>query len=165
MEEETIGPYTKSPVHNNTKCIIFSCIMIALYWFLPADKNIYLLPLIFIYSYVAMGWYDQVYKCDTRLFIGSNIGMGSILDSIFKPQKIKVSDISKEEVKKLLPKEEQQKIYLRNVYLFHFLIIFPLLTYIGYQGKNTNPKAYGALLGVGILAGIYHGGRLINPRI
>ncbi len=160
-----IGPYTKAATHPNMKCIIFSGVMMAAYWFLPAKKNVFLLPLIFVFSYVAMGWYDQIYKCDRKLYTGSSPDLGTILDSIFKPQKLNKDELSKADLELLLPPEEQQKVYLRNVYLFHLVAVVPLLLYIGYNGNKSDPRSFGALLGIGILAGMYHSMRLINPRI
>ncbi len=160
-----VGPYTKAATHPNIKCIIYAGVMMAAYWFLPAKKNVFLLPLIFVFSYVAMGWYDQIYKCDRKLYTGSAPDLGTILDSIFKPQKLNKNELPKTDLELLLPPEEQQRVYLRNVYLFHLVAVVPLLLYIGYNGNKSDPRSYGALLGIGILAGMYHSMRLINPRI
>lgn len=160
-----VGPYTKAAVHPNIKCIIFSGIMMGAYWVLPANKNVFLLPIIFIFSYVAMGWYDQIYKCDRKLYTGSSPDLGTILDSIFKPQKLNKDELPKEDLELLLPPDQQQEVYLRNVYLFHLVVIVPLLFYIGYNGNKSDSRSYGALLGLSILAGLYHSMRLFNPRV
>lgn len=164
-DSEITGPYTKDPFHTNIKCVIFSGVLMALYWFLPRENNVYLLPVIFIFSYVAMAWYDQVYNCNRKLYTGSFSDFGTILDSIFKPQKIKKSDVPPEKLKELLPEKEQRRVYLRNVYLFHLLVVVPLIGYIGYYGRASDKRTFGALLGLSILAGMYHSYRLIDPRV
>lgn len=168
MEEDnsqTVGPYTKNPFHPNIKCIIFSGVLMASYWFLPREKNIYLLPVIFVISYVAMAWYDHIYNCNRKLYTGSFSDFGTILDSIFKPQKIKKSDVPPEKLKRLLPEKEQRRVYLRNVYLFHLLVVVPLIGYIGYNGRASDKRTYGALLGLSVIAGFYHSYRLYDPRV
>lgn len=163
-EEDYVGPYTTEPFHPNIKCLIISAIIVILYWFMP-HRNVYLVPLIFVISYTVIGWYDYLYKCDRKLFTGSFPDFGGITDSIFKPQKIKRSDLTTEEIKKLLPQKQQERVYLRNVYLFHLLIIVPILSYIGYNGSKTDPRLFGLLLGLSALATGYHGFRLIHPRV
>lgn len=160
-----VGPFTKAAFHPNIKCIIFSGIMMGAYWFLPANKNIYLLPIIFIFSYVAIGWYDQIYKCDRKLYTGSASDFGTILDSIFKPQKLNKDEIPKQDLELLLPPDQQESVYLRNVYLFHLVVVVPLIFYIGYNGNKSDPRTYGVLLGLATLAGMYHSMRLFNPRV
>lgn len=162
---ETTGPYVRAAQHPNPKCIIFSIIMIALYWVTPEEKNIFLTPVIFIAAYVAMGWYDHVYDCDRTLLSGSGYPGAATYDSIFKPQKIRKDRIDPTEEENLLPGDEQRKVYLRNVYLFHVTVMMPLLIYIGVRGKESDPRAFGALLGVSVLGFIYHLFRLFYPRI
>lgn len=162
---KTFGSYTIEPINTNIKCIIFSIIMCISYWFLPCDRNVYLLPLIFVISYVSMGWYDKLYNCEDRLLTGSGLNFG-IIDSIFKPQSLKETELSPEEIEKIIPDQEiQRRLYLRNVYLFHLIAVVPLLLYIGYRGQKSDPRSFGALLGIAVLAGLYHFFRLVSPRI
>jgi hypothetical protein len=43
-----------------------------------------------------------------------------------------------------------------SIYLFHALIIAPLLIYIGYNGNKTSPVLFKLLLVLGIVVLIYH---------
>ena len=56
------------PFAFNIKCIIFSLIIISLFFFKPNIKNNYIAYgisfLLFVVSYVAMAWYDSIYNCD-----------------------------------------------------------------------------------------------------
>ena len=42
------------------------------------------------------------------------------------------------------------------IYLVHFLIIGPLLIYIGYYKEQVDRKVYEALMGLGIIVTLYH---------
>lgn len=160
MSTSVVGPYTKAAAQPNIKCIIYSITMMALYWLIP-KKNVFLLPVIFVASYVAMAWYDQIYACNRKLYSGSFSPISTI-DTIFKPQKI---EVPKEDKDLFVPPEEQERLYLRNVYLFHLMTVVPLLVYVGYKGSSTDPRAYGAVLGIATIAGLYHTMRLFNPRV
>ena len=39
----------------------------------------------------------------------------------------------------------------QNINYFHILLVGPLLTYIGYNGKNNNPKIYNLLFLLSLL--------------
>ena len=42
------------------------------------------------------------------------------------------------------------------IYLVHFLIIGPLLIYVGYYKEQVDTKVFEALMGLGILVTVYH---------
>lgn len=76
-----------------------------------------------------MAVYDHLYNCDKPLLSGKAFGPNT-LDSIFKPQRRNTKSQEK------MPKntqfsKNQEKEYLKRVYLFHTLIVAPLLIYIG----------------------------------
>lgn len=150
------GIFVDQPYHPNPKCLLFSAIIMALYWFSPAKKNNFLLPVIFTISYVAMAWYDYKYHCDTKMYSGSKSLGGN---SIFKPQR---RNETPDEGKKLLPNQEQE--YLKRVYLFHLIAVAPLLIYVGYKGNKVNPKFFPVVLSAGVMAGVYHGIHIFKPR-
>ena len=133
--------FIDQPFHLNPKCIAFGTMLCLAYWFLPAQKNPWMLVFIFNLGYIAMAWYDYLYKCQSKMYSGTLQGY---INTPFKPR------------------EDQGKMHRRNVYLFHMLAVAPLLMYVGYEGKNANPRVFGPLLGVGALALIYHGFRLID---
>ena len=151
------GIFVDQPYHPNPKCLLFSAIVMALYWFLPTNKNPLMLFLIFILSYVAMAWYDYKYNCDTKMYSGNNIGANTF-DAIFKPQR------RNEDTDKKNLSENQEAEYLQRVYLFHIIAIAPLLIYIGYMGKNSNKNVFPVLFVTGLIALAYHGYRVFYPR-
>jgi hypothetical protein len=151
------GIYVDYPYHPNPKCLIFSSLIMGLYWFSPKNKNIYLLPILFIISYVAMAWYDYRYNCDTIMYSGSSIGANTI-DSIFKPQRRN----EKHNKKKISENQEQE--YLSRVYLFHILVVTLPLIYVGYWGQKSNAKLFPVILSLGIMGLFYHAFRYFNPR-
>ena len=136
------GIFVDQPFHLNPKCLLFSAIIMALYWVSPAKKNVYLLPVIFILSYVGMAWYDYKYNCD-QMYSGSKT-LG--INSVFKPQR---RDEEPSKDKKI--SSNQEKEYLKRVYLFHVIAVAPLLLYVGYKGKYTNPKVFPVVLSAHIL--------------
>jgi len=152
------GIFVDQPYHPNPKCLLFAAIIMMIYWFAPADKNPYLLPVIFVISYVAMAWYDYIYKCDITMYSGYNIGPNT-LDAIFKPQ---LRQREHPETKKLSKNQEAE--YLKRVYLFHLIAVVPLLLYVGSRGNKTNSQMYPVVMMLGFMALFYHGLRVFLPR-
>ena len=149
------GIFTDKPFQPNPKCIIYSAIIIALYYHTSQHVksfNPWMTIPIFIISYVSLAWYDHLYNCDTIMKTGNSpISMGT-LDSVFKPNEGNPDS-------DLLP--DQQKAYKEKVYLFHLIAVSPLLLYVGYKGKQANEQLYPVLFSAGILSGLYHGSRLL----
>jgi hypothetical protein len=143
------GIYVDKPFSPNIKCILFATMMIAIcescgvYGF-----NHYLIPLIFISSYILMAVYDYNYNCDDYLKSGTVMSV----DSIFKPQRRDGTD-----------NKIQEAQYMKYVSMFH-IIIMPLLIYIGYMGAMSNTKMFGVLAGLGGMGMLYHTGRFFVPR-
>jgi hypothetical protein len=55
----------------------------------------------------------------------------------------------------------------KMIYMIHFLLVAPLLVYIGYNGSNNlpiQPMMYQLVLGLGLLAGAYHLYKFLNFR-
>ena len=150
------GIFTDKPFELNMKCVIISMVLCLAYWFLP-HRNVYLIPVIFVLSYIAIAVYDHLYDCNTSLKTGK-YGPQGIVDSIFKPQY--VSD----PLPGALDAAHQKSRYLRNVYLFHVFVVAPLLLYIGVNGVRSNPQLFPVLFILGSLALIYHSIRLFKPR-
>jgi len=153
------GIFTSRPFEPNIKCVIFGFVAMGLYWFLPY-RNTFLLPVIFIVVYIVIAIYDYVFNCNDKFYTGTSTPIGMI-DSLFKPQR-RNENVSYPRDKYLL--ENQEKMYRRNVYLFHLLIIAPLLIYVGFYGIKANEKIFPVLLSIGSIAGLYHGIRLFFPR-
>ncbi len=152
------GIFVDQPYHPNPKCLLFSAIIMTIYWFSPAKKNSFLLPIIFVVSYVAMAWYDYKYNCDLIMYSGTGIGPNTI-DALFKPQRR-----NEKHDKKNLSKNQEQE-YLKRVYLFHVLAVSPILLYVGYYGVNSNKKMFPVILSLGLMSAVYHGFRIFYPRM
>lgn len=161
------GIFTDRPFEPNIKCIIFSVIMILAYLYISPEPNYALLPLIFIFAYVGMAWYDYLYRCDVKMYSGK-YGIAAAGDSIFKPQRREgepdLSDVTDDPRQAtLIP--DQERAYLEKVYAFHLLFVMGPLIYAGYKGPAANKMIYGYLFGLGTMAGLYHAVRLfLAPR-
>ena len=158
------GIFVDQPFHPNLKCIILGLILMLFYWFLPATKNVFMLPAIFIIGYISLAWYDYMYKCSDIMLSGSYVGLNT-LDSIFKPQRRTQEDENKIKANnKVNLVQDQEQAYLSRVYLFHVLLVAPIVIYIGYKQKNADPRIFSVLLVLGVLAMTYHSIRLVIPR-
>ena len=153
------GIFTTRSFELNIKCVIFSAIFIALYWFLPtiSQRNIFILPLIFVVTYIGLAWYDWYYVCDTKMYSGNK---GFSLTSAFKPLRLDdtMPITEQEKDKYVVPGKEGQR-YLKEkaIYIFHVFAVAPLLVYVGYKGHNADSRVFNIILYLGILAGIFHG--------
>lgn len=163
------GIFVDRPFHPNPKCTLFAAIAMGQYWFAPAEKNVFILPVIFVFAYVGMAFYDFYYNCDEVMRAGSWLGPNT-LDSIFKPQGSDYAASSS---------SDQEVEHMRRVYLFH-LLATPLLAYVGLRGSVSDQRVlYGVLLWMGVLVAaaanpraaqfvVYHGlvrpFRLVRPR-
>ena len=124
------GLFVERPFHLNPKCVIFAFILMAGYWFLP-PKEVIMLPMIFITSYIAMAWYDFVYNCDTPLFSGT-----SSTTSWGKPQRrLRRPAIPPDGSVPLV--EDQEEAYRRNINLFHVFGVMPFFIGMAYLGVNN----------------------------
>ena len=60
------GVFTGRPFSFNIKCIIFTIVLAAGYWYLP-HKNPWVLAFLIWFPYIALAWYDWSYKCQDKL--------------------------------------------------------------------------------------------------
>ena len=128
------GLFKNYPFELNIKCVIFSFIIIALFFYVPPEMNIawkiFVAFLLFVIAYVSMAWYDYKFECmKLALKRGSKGG----ITTWFKPEPHKESqtDRSKDTVE-----EKQLTMALINVY--HLFILTPLLVYVGINGIQKN---------------------------
>ena len=156
------GIFTGRPFEFNMKCIVFSAILMLSYWYLPKvnRRNIFMLPLIFVVSYVSLAWYDWLYNCQTKMYSGNK---GLSLSSPFKPMR-KNDKVTGSRDKYLVPEKEQNRLYLKTIYLFHVFAIAPILVYIGLNRDRSDKRVYNIILYIGILTLLYHSFRFFNPR-
>ena len=55
--------------------------------------------------------------------------------------------------------------YYDFIYIFHFLIIGPLLIFVGYFKEKVDPKIFDALVVLGGIIIVYHLYKLINVQL
>ena len=60
------GIFTGRPFRFNIKCIIFTAVLAAGYWYLP-PKNPWVLAFLIWFPYIALAWYDWTYNCQDKL--------------------------------------------------------------------------------------------------
>jgi hypothetical protein len=60
------GIFPGRPFRFNIKCIIFTIVLAAGYWYLP-HKNPWVLAFLIWFPYIALAWYDWSYKCQDKL--------------------------------------------------------------------------------------------------
>ena len=60
------GIFPGRPFRFNIKCIIFTVILAAGYWYLP-HKNPWVLAFLIWFPYIALAWYDYTYDCKDKL--------------------------------------------------------------------------------------------------
>lgn len=135
----------------NEKCIVFSIICMILFLYKPNFTNPYFLYLslfiIFVVAYVAMAWYDYYFDCN---LVPLERGTYSLTGKLKPPEK---SQVDSSEKNKELSTSRKQMI----IYGMHILLIVPLLLYITYYKKKSNPSIY-AILGVlAVFTAGYHG--------
>jgi ammonia channel protein AmtB len=146
------GLFKNYPFELNIKCVIFSTIIIILFFFHPPEMNIiwksFIAFILFVVAYVAMAWYDYKFEC-TKLALkrGSKGG----ITTLFKPEPHTKSqtDSSKE-----TKDEKQLTMSLINIY--HLFIITPLVIYIGTYGDKSNINAIVVLIANLAFAILYH---------
>ena len=153
------GIFADQPFVVNPKCVIISIIIMILYWILPY-QNPFMLPVIFLVGYVAIAWYDYLYNCDLKMYSGSSPVASAIFNDWGKPQRRFNTD--EQNALKLMDKQELA--YKKKVYLFHALLIAPILFYIGWHGSKSNKNIWSVIGSVAFITILYHGLRLVYPR-
>jgi hypothetical protein len=132
------GLFKNYPFELNIKCVIFSTIIIALFFYHPPEMNIiwkcFVALLLFVIAYVAMAWYDYKFEC-TKLALkrGSRGGITTLLKP--EPHTESQTDPSKDT-------QDEQKLMMALINVYHLFIIVPLLIYIGIKG-NVNVSENG----------------------
>ena len=153
------GIFADQKFYANPKCVIISIILMVLYWMLPY-RNPFMLPVIFLVGYVAIAWYDYLYNCDLKMYSGTSPVASAIFNDWGKPQRR--FDDPEPNAPKLL--EKQELAYKKKVYLFHALLIAPILFYIGWYGKRSNKNIWSVIGSITFITILYHSLRLIYPR-
>ena len=151
------GIYPNYPFQINIKCVIFSMIIIGLYFYVPPPMNTYwklfISLVLFIISYVSMAWYDYKFECQKLALKRSTSDM-----SITQQLKPPIHSESQQDSTKATPEENRLEEYL--IHYYHLFIVTPLLIYIG-ANKNKTENSVFIFLIVNIFFAIaYHAQRL-----
>jgi len=151
------GIFTNYPFELNPKCIIFSIIIIGLFFYQPHDMNIYWKLLVsfilFVVSYVSMAWYDYKFECQ-KLALKKSASSVNITGN-FKPPAHTESQTDRTKATK---EEKDLEWALINVY--HLLILAPLFLYVGIKKDAAKPMASVLLIANLAFAIVYHGVRI-----
>jgi UDP-N-acetylmuramyl pentapeptide phosphotransferase/UDP-N-acetylglucosamine-1-phosphate transferase len=112
-----------APLYLNIKCIVFSVLVLAVYW-LPHPKsiahNIVMAFLLGTSAYIALAWYDVLYDCNDRL----KPTLLGWLSKPFKPQEYRDAYAH-------LPMKTQKIIRAVDIFVLSILFItflYPFLT-------------------------------------
>ncbi len=124
------GLFKNYPFELNIKCVIFSTIIIALFFFQPPEMSLiwkcFITVLLFVFAYVAMAWYDYKFECmKLALKRGSRGGLTTLLKP--SPHVESQTDRSKDTT-------EEKELTMALINVYHIFILTPLLLYIGING-------------------------------
>lgn len=147
------GIFPNYPFVLNPKCVVFSVIIISLFFYSPPDMNIYwqllIAFLLFVISYVAMAWYDYKFECQ-KLALRRGTSKYSITQQFKPPTHTKSQTDPSKETK------EEKLLNSNIIHLYHILFIAPVLLYIGLKKKNASEYAYLFLIVNLLFAIVYH---------
>lgn len=151
------GIFPNYPFELNAKCVIFSIIIIGLFFYQPPDMNIYWKSftafVLFVISYVSMAWYDYKFDCQKLALKKSSSSLG--ITGKFKPPAHTPSQLDRT---KMSTEEKDLDWTLINIY--HLLILAPLLLYIGINKDGSNTITNILLIANFAFAILYHGMRI-----
>jgi hypothetical protein len=71
------------PFEFNLKCIVFTALLAAGYWYLP-PKRLWILVFLLWFPYIALAWYDWSYGCQAKL-MPTAVPFGRYVWLPFKP--------------------------------------------------------------------------------
>lgn len=125
------GIFPGQPFAWNIKCIIFTIILAAGYWYLP-PKNMYILIFLLWSPYVALAWYDYSYDCKDKM-MPTVFPFGRKIFLPFKPEGYK------KEFEKL-PKEQIETMNKVDHIFTWTILILLILFYYKYGSRFFSKK-------------------------
>jgi hypothetical protein len=153
------GIFQNYPFELNAKCVIFSIVIIGLFFYKPPNMNIYynllLSFVLFVVSYVGMAWYDYSFECQKLALKKSSSNIG-ITDK-FKPKPHSESQLNRSKMTK-----EERKLDWTLINIYHLFLVVPIFMYVGIQKDKTNQLGYILLIINFIFAILYHAVRVFN---
>lgn len=153
------GIFPNYPFVLNPKCVVFSGIIIGLFFYSPPKMNIhwqlFIAFLLFVISYVAMAWYDYKFECQ-KLALRRGTSKYSITQQFKPPTHTKSqTDPSKET-------RDETILNANIIHIYHIFFIAPLLLYIGLKKQSASEYAYLFLIVNLAFAILYHLPRFIR---
>lgn len=153
------GIFPNYPFVLNPKCVVFSVIIIGLFFYSPPKMgihwNLLISFILFVVSYVAMAWYDYKFECQ-KLALARGTSKYSITQQFKPPTHTKSqTDASKQTKDEIILNTNIIRIY-------HIFFIAPLLLYIGLKKQNASEYAYLFLIVNLSFAMLYHLPRFIS---
>lgn len=152
------GLFKNYPFELNIKCVIFSTIIIALFFYHPPEMSLlwkcFTAFVLFVVAYVGMAWYDYKFEC-TKLALkrGSRGGVTTLLKPT--PHTESQTDPSKDT-------KEEKKLTMSLINVYHLFILTPLLIYIGVNGNKSDQMTIIVLIANLAFAILYHIVRVIR---
>ncbi len=151
------GLFPNYPFELNIKCVIFSVIVIGLFFYQPPDMNIYwkifVSFVLFVIAYVGMAWYDYKFDCQKLALKKSTSKFG--ITGLAKPPAYTESQLDRTKMSK-----EEKDLDWTLINLYHLIILTPNLLYVGINRDNSNQMSI-ILLIINFAFGIiYHGVRM-----
>ncbi len=151
------GLFPNYPFELNAKCVIFSIIIIGLFFYQPPDMNIYwkvfVSFILFVISYVSMAWYDYKFDCQKLALKKSTSSLG--ITGLLKPEAHTESQTDRSKLTK-----EEKDLDWALINLYHLLILTPSLLYVGINKNESNQTSIVLLIVNFAFAIVYHGVRL-----
>jgi hypothetical protein len=128
------GIFPNYPFELNIKCVIFSGIIIGLFFYCPPEMNIYWKSfvsfLLFVIAYVALAWYDYKFDCQKMALKKGTSPYG--ITGQLKPPPHTESQIDSSKMK-----EDERAFEGTLIHLYHLLFVTPLCIYIGLNGDKA----------------------------
>jgi hypothetical protein len=153
------GIFPNYPFMMNPKCVIFSAIIIWLYFSQPPPMSlpwkVFVSFIIFIIAYVAMAWYDYKFECQ-KLALKRGTSKYGITQYLKPP----THEASQTDPSKVTEDEKRFEGILINIY--HILIVTPLLLYIGTMQSKASETSLVLLISNVGFAMLYHIPRLLR---
>lgn len=120
-------------------------------------KKVYALHFLFVAPLLGyVGWYGS----KSNKHIWAVVGAVAILAFLYHGGRMFYPRLTT-----LCPEEgKAERENLLGLYILHVAVIAPVLAYVAWRGKNSDPRVWITLLSLAVLTFVYHAFRFFNPR-
>ena len=151
------GIFPNYPFELNPKCVIFSIIIIGLFFYKPPEMDykikLFISFILFVLSYVSMAWYDYKFDCQKLALKKSASSAG--ITGYFKPPVYNEAQVDRSKLS-----SEEIKLDRILISVYHLLILAPIFIYVGLNKNNSQPSSNILIIINFAFAILYHGVRL-----